>query len=139
MLINNLAKFPQFLWNLKAFSFNKEKWQNKIFPQHFWLLEQINRLKPVNILEAGCGFGRNLEFLLKNNIKPSQLTGSDFSLIMLNKAKTRLNNKVKLIKTSVQKLPFKDNSFDLVFTHGVLMHLKPNQLKSSKRINKSHQ
>jgi len=77
------------------------------------------------------GFGRNLEFLLKNNVKSSQLTGSDFSLIMLNKAKTRLNNKVKLIKAPVQKLPFKDNSFDLVFTHGVLMHLKPNQLKKA--------
>jgi ubiquinone/menaquinone biosynthesis C-methylase UbiE len=119
----------RFFWELNAGRFAREKWQNRIFPQHRWLIKQIRALQPKLILEAGCGFGRNLEFLIKEGIDPKILTGLDFSRRLLSQAKRRLKGlPVKLVSGSVQHLPFADNSFDLVFTHGVLMHVKPADL-----------
>ncbi|MDZ7587002.1 MAG: class I SAM-dependent methyltransferase [Patescibacteria group bacterium] len=116
------------LWNYKALTFDQEVWQNKIFPQHQWLLKTITRLDPQTILEVGCGFGRNLKFLLHHGLDPRRLAGVDFSQVMLHKAKRNLGKKLSLTKASVLKLPFQAKKFDLVFTHGLLMHLPPPDL-----------
>lgn len=116
------------LWNYKALTFDHEAWQKKLFSQHKWLLDTIIKLNPQSILEVGCGFGRNLNFLIDNGIDPHKLSGVDFSLVMLLKAQMSLHTNVQLIKASALKLPFADNAYELVFTHGLLMHIKPNQI-----------
>ena len=103
-----------------------DPWQKRIFPQQRWLLEQIKAHEPRSILEAGCGFGRNLNFLIKQGIKPEILTGADISAKLL--SQSNLPKGIKLIRADVRNLPFNDRSFDLVFTHGLLMHVNPRNL-----------
>ena len=121
-----VSRFPQLYWQLKANSFFNDPWQKRFFPQHRWLLQTIQALQPHSILEAGCGFGRNLRWLVSQGLDPAQLTGVDISSTLL--AQARLPNSVQLIRGNVLHLPFSSNSFDLVFTHGLLMHLSPRQL-----------
>ena len=116
----------RFFWEFNAGRFGRETWQNRIFPQHRWLLKQIVKFRPGSILEAGCGFGRNLNWLIKQGVKQEILTGVDFSARLLFQA--QLPHSVKLIQANVLNLPFSANHFDLVFTHGLLMHLSPRNL-----------
>lgn len=118
---------PQLYWRWLYRRFLADRWQYRIFPQHRWLLGQIKRLRPKSILEVGCGFGRNLEFLLKCGVSVS-LTGIDISRPLLKLARRNLAAATKLIHANLLSLPFAANSFDLVFTHGVLMHVKPADL-----------
>ena len=107
-------------WWLYADEFYADPWQHRLFPQHRWLLKRIKLHQPKTILEVGCGFGRNLQFLVDNGIKPQQLTGVDF----LPKLLKHINLKVKLHRASAQNLPFPSRKFDLAFTHGLLMHIR---------------
>ena len=75
--------------------------------------------KNAKILEVGYGTGRFLEFLEKNGYK--NLYGIDSSKEMMNIAKKR--TRARLIKGDAYKLPFSKNSFDMVFSVHVLMHL----------------
>lgn len=110
----------RWFWQFLAPSFSQEPWQQRIFPQHRWLLKTIKTLKPHSILEPGCGFGRNLNYLIRQGIKPSILTGADFAL--------KPPDSIKFVQADVLNLPFSPASFDLVFTHGLLMHLPPHKL-----------
>ena len=107
-------------WYFYADKFYRDPWQHRIFPQHHWLLKLITSHRPKTILEVGCGFGRNLKFLLDHGIKPQQLTGVDFSAKLLKRVSLP---QIKLYHASAQNLPFPDHQFDLSFTHGLLMHL----------------
>lgn len=111
-------------WYFYADEFYRDQWQHRIFPQHHWLLKLITSHRPKTILEVGCGFGRNLKFLLDHGIKPQQLTGVDFSASLLRHINIP---HIKLFQASAQKLPFPDRHFDLVFTHGLLMHISSPQ------------
>jgi len=117
---------PSFYWRWLYRRFLADRWQYRIFPQQRWLLKQIKTLRPRSILEAGCGFGRNLNFLIKQGIKPEILTGVDISPLLLKQI--RLPKSVRIIQANVLQLPFSSNRFDLVFTHGLLMHLPPSQI-----------
>jgi ubiquinone/menaquinone biosynthesis C-methylase UbiE len=127
-------------WDTIAGKFSQEEWQNQIFPQHHWLKKIVIQEKPRDILEIGCGFGRNIKFLSKEtpNIK---LFGADFSFKMLQIAHKDLP-KMPLVTADILKLPFIDNSVDFIFTHGVLMHTPPdktiNALQELLRITKKH-
>ncbi len=68
------------------------------------------------ILDAGCGTGKNLEYLQKYG----QTYGLDFCNDALNFCQLRgLNN---LSKGEIEHLPYEDNTFDLVTCFGVLYH-----------------
>ena len=75
--------------------------------------------KNAKILEVGCGSGRFLEFLEKNGYK--NIYGIDSSKEMMDIAKKR--TKAILIKGDAYKLPFSKNSFEVVFSIHVLMHI----------------
>ncbi|HML31948.1 class I SAM-dependent methyltransferase [Sporomusa sphaeroides] len=65
------------------------------------------------VLEVGVGTGANLEFYLPG----CQVTGIDFSLGMLQKAKQKLLRArvpVTLVEMDAQQMTFPDNSFDTV-------------------------
>lgn len=135
-----VSRFPQLYWQLKANSFFNDPWQKRFFPQHRWLLQTIQALQPHSILEAGCGFGRNLRWLVSQGLDPAQLTGVDISSTLL--AQARLPNSVQLIRGNVLHLPFSSDSFNLVFTHGLLMHLSscqlPQALSELTRVSQKH-
>jgi SAM-dependent methyltransferase len=67
------------------------------------------------VLDAGCGTGRNLRFLRRYG----QVTGMDYSLYALNCCASRGFD--RLVRGSVNALPFPDASFDLVTSIDVLV------------------
>jgi ubiquinone/menaquinone biosynthesis C-methylase UbiE len=76
-----------------------------------------------SILELGCGFGWNLNRIKKElNVN---ISGIDFSNTQLDNAKIFLENdsKIDLKQGNIAKLPYKDNSIDILFSFGVFMNL----------------
>lgn len=119
---------PKEFWDDWADDFIKDPWQTKIHPQHKWLFNKINTLKPESILEVGCGFGRNIKFLIQNGMNPSSIVGIDISPNMIRLARNYVGSKA--VKFFISDLNgFKpQKKFDFVFTHGLLMHIPEDQI-----------
>ncbi len=77
-------------------------------------------IAPSEILDAGCGTGRNLE-VLQNLFSPKKLIGLDYSKDALEYAALRKTG--SLMEGSTLELPFPDNSFDLVTSMDVIVQL----------------
>lgn len=93
------------------------------------LINQINQIKGENkkVLEVGCGIGSDLVRFAK---KGGKVTGIDISPRSIKLAKE--NFKVAGVKGNLkvadaENLPFKDGSFDLVYSMGVLHHIPNTQ------------
>ena len=71
-----------------------------------------------SILEAGCGTGHWLNIF---QTVSKWIYGMDLSLGMLQKARKR-NGTYHLVQGDVQRLPFSDNTFDMVFCVNALHH-----------------
>ena len=84
-------------------------------------LDKIKRLQPKSILEVGCGAGQVLEFM--HAIDNAGVVGVDFSRPLLQVAGTVLDKETNLVQASAHHLPFKDNTFDVVYTSVVLQHI----------------
>jgi len=86
-----------------------------------------------NILEVGIGTGNNIDYYNTN----AKVVGVDFSEKMLEKAKEKLNKShkknISLKQMDVEKLNFKDNSFDYVVTSCVFCSV-PHPIKGLKEI-----
>lgn len=123
---------PKKFWDNWAPVFIKDSWQVETHEQHGWILKKIKKDNPESILEVGCGFGRNIKFLLDNKYPAEHITGLDISSQMIKQAEKFINNKkVSLIIGECKNLPFKDDSFDMVLIHGVFMHIKPEVIDDS--------
>lgn len=122
---------PKEFWDKWSDTFMEDEWQVRTHTQHDWMLRKVKEIKPKTILEVGCGFGRNIRFLLDNNVR-SQITGVDISPKMLAEARKYVSNKnVDFGIADVLALPFQDRLFDLVLVHGLLMHIKPEDVKKA--------
>ena len=91
--------------------------------------------KNSNVLDLGCGNGRDIKTLLENNHKP---IGLDSSKKLLNIAKKRYP-KAKFIHADMSKIPLKDNSIDYILSIASFHHLKTKKerlscLKEIKRV-----
>ena len=69
------------------------------------------------ILEAGCGTGQTLSLLTRRH----ETVGLDISQAALNLARSNCKHS---ILGSIFKIPFKDNTFDLVYNSGVIEHFQ---------------
>ncbi|MBS3155728.1 class I SAM-dependent methyltransferase [Candidatus Woesearchaeota archaeon] len=69
------------------------------------------------VLDNGCGPGKLSLVIPEGNV----IVGSDISLDMLREAKKRIKY---LVRAQAEKLPFKDKTFDVVYTDSMLHHLK---------------
>jgi SAM-dependent methyltransferase len=78
------------------------------------------------ICEVGCNVGNNLAHFPKT----ARITGIDSNDTALAIARTRYPyHDIK--SGDITKLPFPDDTFDLVFTRGVLIHMPQDTLKQS--------
>lgn len=85
---------------------------------HAWWTDQMLRLirqRDGRFLDNGCGVG-----LLFEKVTPEQAVGLDISSEMLRYAAKYSD---QLILGNSQKLPFKDQSFDVVFCRSLIHHL----------------
>ncbi len=78
----------------------------------------LRKFKKGVALDAACGTGRYSDFL---HSLGHSVTGVDISRAMLQKARKR-NSLVNFIHSSLDKLQFEDNSFDLAICTLVLTH-----------------
>ncbi len=81
--------------------------------------------RDLRILEVGANIGCPLELLRTLGFK--NLYGIELNPNTVERAK-KLHPKVDIIRGSAFDLPFKDESFDLVYTSGVLNHINPKDL-----------
>lgn len=109
----------------------KEFWENKkraerrrpnhpvieafVSPKINFIKKTIRILPKNTLLDVGCGNG----YFTYHLAKLCDVTGLDFSEQML-----KINPHHKLIQGDAESLPFKDNSFDIVFCSNLLHHLK---------------
>lgn len=127
-MLKRLIRQPKEFWDNWADDFIKDQWQTKIHPQHKWLLEIVKEQRPVSIIEVGCGFGRNIKFLIQNGLNPSSIVGVDISPNMIRLASKYVGSKkVKFFISDLNDLN-SQNKFDFVFTHGVLMHIPEDRI-----------
>ena len=77
-----------------------------------------------SIIEFGCNRANQLKVLERQGFK--NLWGIDVNTEAINIAKQ--NTQLNVFECSAFDTPFKDKSFDLVFTSGVLIHIAPENL-----------
>lgn len=124
---------PRKFWDGWSDHYAKQKAQQRIDQSQYWLLKKMEELRPEKVLEVGCGFGRNLKFLLEHLSFPASLIGFDISETMVRKAKRNLNERSSLGCADVNALPFHEKSYDLVFTHAILMHVQEKNIENAIR------
>ena len=86
-------------------------------PMAQWALERIRIPENGKVADLGCGGGYNIRRMLEMSAK-AKFIGLDISDESVKKAqkvnKSEIGKRVKIIKGSAEKLPFKDNSIDLI-------------------------
>ena len=111
----------------------KEMFENEL--SHPWYIAtrklmvnylKINLKQNAKILDAGCGTGGTMEFLKRAGFK--RIYGIDNSTIAISYCKKRGLLKIK--NASVDKIPFKSESFDAILCMDVLYHKNVNFKKA---------
>lgn len=85
-------------------------------------LAKFGKKKNLKILDLGCG-GGNVAAFLKNKFPSWSVYGIDVSSKAIKSAKENFKN-VKFIRSPAEKLPFKNQEFDLVLSLDTLEHFK---------------
>lgn len=119
---------PKSFWEGWGNRFAGQRFQHGIYAAQEWLRDRIQASPGTRVLEVGCGFGRNLEYLARTLGAGKHLAGIDISPSILRKGRASLPAACGLACGDIQSLPFPDGAFDSVFTHGVLMHVPPPNL-----------
>ena len=83
--------------------------------------------KGTSILEVGANVGTQLQFLHDQGF--SKMLGVDVNRHAVTEAK-QLYPAIDVIEASGFDLPFKDGTFELVYTSGVLIHISPDDIRS---------
>jgi SAM-dependent methyltransferase len=114
-----------------ADTYNKRYTANYLVNIELELKNSISANNYKNILEAGCGTGRWINSL---DLKKLNVFGIDYSFDMLKISKQE-NHDLKIINANAVKIPFKNNSFDLIFCVNAIHHFpdKKRYIEESKR------
>lgn len=81
----------------------------------------LKKIKNLKVLDAGCGPGRFTYIL--SSYHPKKIYGLDLSIRNIRIAKKVFKKKnIKFLQGNVLNLPFKKESFDFVYSSGVLHH-----------------
>ena len=124
---------PRQFWDEWAERFSRHRYQRELHESNLWLLERLRETRPPEVFEIGCGFGRNLKMLQDGLGYPCRLGGLDLSLRLLKKGREELGPAVPLVCGDITQLPFGDRALEVVVTHGVLMHVPPEGIRTAVR------
>ena len=106
-------------WN-KTPLFISEEERYSLYP---WLYEVAEFTKHAGerVLEIGCGTGCDLLQFAKHG---AHATGVDITSEHLRLARERVQGLAEVKKADATQLPFADNEFDYVYSHGVIHHIE---------------
>ncbi len=124
---------PRQFWDDWADRFSRQPYQHELHESNRWLLERLREARPTEVIEIGCGFGRNLKMLRDELGFPCRLAGLDLSLRLLEKARSEMHLDISLVCGDITRLPLADRAFETVVTHGVLMHVPPENVRTALR------
>lgn len=88
----------------------------------------IYKTRAGTVLEVGCNTGQNLDIISEYLPVRSNAWGCDVNQKALHMLHSR-HRDLNAVKCSGFDIPFKDDYFDLVFTAGVLIHQKPEEVE----------
>ena len=129
-LLSRFRVNPNIIWKMRGLTFSNENYQVTTYSQHDWLIGQIEKFKPLIVLEVGCGFGRNLRHIINNTSYIQEIYGIDISKKMLKEARRVKGVKPKnILHSYANNMPFKSDKFDLTITFGLLMHIPRSDIK----------
>lgn len=119
---------PREYWTLRGGLdyFREQEGQEQRTQRAEWMARRIARYQPTSILEVGCGYGKQIR-ALRANLPDVPIVGVDFSPSQLTMAQVYLREAgpVEFALASGGRLPFPDDSFDLVLTSAVILHNAP--------------
>jgi pseudaminic acid biosynthesis-associated methylase len=95
------------------------------------ILSSVLNPYPESVLEVGCNIGRNL-MVLQNYINDLHAVEPNSRACRAVRENKELET-VTLHESDGFALPYPDNSIDMVFTSGVLIHIAPGDLKKMMR------
>jgi demethylmenaquinone methyltransferase/2-methoxy-6-polyprenyl-1,4-benzoquinol methylase len=88
------------------------------------------------VLDAGCGTGRLIPFLIKSIGPTGEIVEMDFAKKMLKIAKEKYADpNICFIQSDAQHIPFTENSFDVVICFALLPHI-PDKQKALREFNR---
>ena len=100
--------------------------------QEIMLADYLFHSAPARVLEYGCGFGRHLKYLTR--ITGLDVYGYDQSPTMLaglgKWARREWISDHIILGEPVGRLPYPDGCFDIVYTAEVLVHVRPQDIKT---------
>lgn len=116
----------------KQYKYSAEGVLPKAFPSRYntyldrWMFKQIEKSlpkdSPFKILDIGCGYGR-VSKEISDNYPNAQLSGIDISDNYVKLYNSLLSPRGTAKVSSVTKLPYRSNTFDVVFVVTALMYL----------------
>jgi ubiquinone/menaquinone biosynthesis C-methylase UbiE len=92
-----------------------------------WFFHLINQ--PISILDFGCGDGLLTNFMHRAFFN-ARIIGIDNNATTVQENQKRYPS-ISFVTNSNSILPFKDSSFDLIYTINVLHHIQPHDLKQT--------
>jgi ubiquinone/menaquinone biosynthesis C-methylase UbiE len=101
-------------------SFIGEKMVKQHIPETYWTTELLALKKDETILEIGCGAGKAIKLLLKDD-SVRHIDGLDISKTVLKSARLRNRSEIKKKRASfvhgkANSLPFQDRQFSRIFS-----------------------
>src|ERR1700690_806155 len=104
------------LWE-QAISAPTLAYERMLQSEHQFLLQNIP--KDANVLDVGCGDGRNMRTILE---KTNNVVGIDKDPVAVQNATEKLKQfpNIKVMNADAVSMPFDDNSFDLITIVGIL-------------------
>ena len=95
-------------------------------PDESEIEEIVRTTNPAEVLELGCGVGRNIRYFRK----ATGYTGIDISLELLKKAQDRREPNVRSLTCGdICSMPFSNEMYDLIFANSTLQHVEPDRFQ----------
>jgi len=113
--------------NEKAWEKQSKDWEKNLFySKNTLFLKWLSKVskKTYKILDQGCGIGQYTFSAYKIGFQ--NIIGMDFSEELLKFARKNTKNlkyNIKFIKGDIRNMPFKENSFDVVISGGIVEHV----------------
>ena len=109
----------------EKFNFFSNEEINNAGAQYFDLVDEKILNKNAVVLDAGCGSGRWSRYIAKN-VKFIEAIDPSRAIFFAKKNNSDIKN-IRFIHAGIDNIPFKNESFDFIFSLGVLHHIPDTQ------------